>query len=246
MRLYVCYVLLANAVGVISLAGCAKSYDIFAGPAVAIAMKRSRAVRPGHLARTAFTANDVADLVGVDGASFIVRLPDSAPLSNRVYYTVRRFVDGKPDWALQYDQVYQPKYQETTRCWLIDLGIFADPFRPLDEAPRVVLLSLCFKSLDGTGQIVRSRRRLQLPECKEAAGVNAGSFMFTPTRSMVIETGKDIAIGCWHQMSQQVRQYDGPLGAAQASPLAYVAYVRFQHEQPSGLGPRSGDSKEDN
>src|SRR3712207_837615 len=63
--------------------GSWQDQDVFSGPAVERALRIAAAVPAGMLVRTAFSAYDTGDLIDLEGASFIVKLPESVPPNPR-------------------------------------------------------------------------------------------------------------------------------------------------------------------
>ena len=212
-----------------TLAGCVHSSDIRRSPAVVAAMKTARNVPAGRMMRTVFSAYDSADLIGLRGESYIIRLPDSAPESNRAYYGVQWFIGGEALGAPTYGPGYDPRYILRTRCWLVDVSIFSDPFS--QEHPKPARWCLRVKALDGTRGWLASTGSIKPPP---GAKVEPGAdfALQFPLAQTQVRAGTDIPLACWYQTSPKVKLSRDLYSAARTSPLAYVITVRFQEKDP--------------
>jgi hypothetical protein len=194
------------------------------------------------MVRTAFSGYDTGDLIGLHGASYIIRLSDSAPESNRVYCGVQRFVNGKPDGPLTYPARYIAGYKEKTRCWLIDIAVLPEMFPQHGRIPHALCFAR-FKALDGTGRWLTYKSPLVLPDSVKSKAKDTLTFGFRTSSwiSERVNVGEDIRLGCWYEVSPETNRAVGIDESAKRSPLAYVFYARFQHEHPSG--PSENDEK---
>ena len=208
--------------------GCAEPHDITNSPAAQAARERAKTVAPGYMVRTVFSAYDAGQLMGLEGASFILRLPESAPPNNRPYHAVQWHVNGRPAGALHYEPAYIPQYVVKTRCWLIDIGVLSQARNA--GTPRPVRWAVRFKGLDGSGWL-KSQGPLKPPE---GVGNDPKSlWVFHPVGGdRQIEAGQDILLGVGFVLSQQVRLTRNPLSPAQTASVAFAVYVRFQKDAP--------------
>ncbi|MCY2924213.1 MAG: hypothetical protein NT031_02035 [Planctomycetota bacterium] len=209
------------------VSGCAEPEDIHVTPGVRAAQGRATSVQPGEMLRIPFSAYDIAHLVGLEGASFIVRLPDSALENNLPDSTLRVYEKGQPVNPLAYAAPYPPGFREKTRCWLVDVGALVNHFAAKNVSPGS-LLTVRFKSLEDDGLSVR---RFHIDETSLPAGSSEVCYAFTqaPIRNEA-QVGLDIPIACWFQSSPEVSFADGVLGVAKTSPKAFVIFIRFGHD----------------
>jgi len=209
--------------------------DVFSGPAVPAAIADALSVEPGRLRVTAFTAWDTGELIGLNGRSLIIRLPEDAPENNRPYWGRQWYVSGKTVGTTEYSPEWCDWVVEKTRCWLLDLGIMNNWFA--EKPDREAVLFQRLKSLD-TGNWIRSGGlRLRPP----AGYLDDDSHMFTfdVPLDLDVHIGKDVPVGIWHAHIKGGRVVPGILERAHEAPFACVCFLRFQKENPGARKDRT-------
>ena len=202
--------------------------DVFTGPATRAAIEAAKSVRPGRMELTAFTAHDTGDLIGLEGRSFIVKLPRNAPENARVHWTMRWYVGGTAVGRLRYASAWADWYVERTRCWLVDIGILTNWFsrRRTPEA----MAFFRFTGLDADGMWMRAGGiKLAPPETYRPRG--RPTFLFRQSPDRDIRTAMDIPVGAWFAWDDKANLVD-PLDIAKAAPAACVFFLRFQKTNP--------------
>jgi len=203
--------------------------DVFTGPAIPLAIEHAATVQPGKLRLTTFTAWDSGELMGLNGRSLIVKLPESAPENCRPYWGQQWYMAGSPQGAIEYSPNYIPQYVEATRCWLVDLAIQNNWFA--DKPDREAVLFERLKSLD-TGHWMRSGgQRLRPPD--GYADDDSHIFTFDVVHDLDVEVGKDLPLGIWYAHVKGSRVLPGILDRAHSAPCACVMYLRFQLDNPT-------------
>ena len=202
--------------------------DLFFNPALELARKKAAAVEPGMMARTTLSANDAAELLGVEGASFIIRLPRSAPGNIRPYLGQQWYVNGEPTTAaVPYELEYVDIFICRAFCWLVDIVVIRDCFSK--DVTRVVH-AVRVQPLDDEWGGVRMRGPIQYPE-KAILGPEP-HFEFFAGFDQRVSEGADIPLACWFQFAGNDKLSPDVLQLAKNAPLACVFYLRLQKEQP--------------
>jgi hypothetical protein len=157
-------------------------------PTILAARKRAETVAPGRMVRTTLSGAEATELMGLEGASFIVKLPESAPSNTWLLTGGRWYVDGQP-----VDDPSNPRYiewrNEKTRTWLIDVGCIFNLFAAVSDSE--VALAHRHRSLDARGW-GRVRVRLPLPEGAELPDDKGFSPLFSYDRDICL--GEDIPL----------------------------------------------------
>jgi len=201
--------------------------DVFSGPAAAV--EAAKNVKPGRMELTAFSAYDTGDLIGLEGRSFIVKLPENSPPNLRVYPNFQWYVSGKPMAKPKYYKGWRDTYVERTRCWLVDIGFLRNRFSKRMIAETFACLR--FKGLDAGGQGGMSLEMLLAPPRKFRPKARPRFFFWqAPDRDVLPAT--DIPIGVWFVWGDKVKEAD-PLKVARAASVACVFYVRFEGPTPA-------------
>lgn len=212
-----------------------ESVDVFTGPAVPLAIEHAKSVQDGKLRLTTFSAWDSGDLIGLNGRSFILKLPSSAPRNNQPYWGQQWFLKGTPQGQMEYRPEYVPQYVETSRCWLVDLAVQNNWFAERPDREAVLFQRL--KSLN-TGHWLRSGSlRLRPP----AGYVDDDShlFSFDVPHELDVHIGQDLPIGIWYAHIKYSRVIPGVLERAREAPFACVCCLRFQEEHPATKADRT-------
>lgn len=198
--------------------------DVFTGPAIPAAIEHAKSIAPGKIRLTRFTAWDTGELIGLDGRSLIVKLPESALENNHVYLGQRWFLNGKARGPIEYGQEYAHWYIEKSRCWLADIALLRNWFA--DENACEFLVFRRFKSLD-TGQSLQvSGPKLRPPEGYVRADYDI--FMFDVAYDADVEIEKDIPIAIWYVLTKGSQRIIDIRGIAGSAPFACVFYLRFR------------------
>lgn len=206
------------------------SRDIRTGPAVLAAKETAKSVSPGSMVAVAFSAYDTGDLIGLDGRSYVLKLPENAPENNRIYMATQWYLNGKPTGPVDYEgQSYVPKHVEKTRCWLIDLAVLRNWF---SEAPHQAARSFFrAKSLDGQGGYLQSTQMLAPPPGYEQNEDHW--FGLWPQPDGKLEIGVDTCIGIWFATLDTRRlAADDLIEVARNVPTACLFFIRFQLDRP--------------
>jgi len=202
--------------------------DVFSGPSVCAAVEHARSVAPGQFEATAFSAWDGASLIGVEGRSLILRLPESASENNRPYVGERWYCDGTPTGDLCYRPRYVHDYVETTRCWLMDVAILRNHFA--EDPDREAILFARMKSLD-TGHFMSSGgQKLAAPQ--ECGELSEHIVHFDVQLHGAVGTGEDIPIALWYAHKRGAKITERILDRVADAPFACVFFVRFQATDP--------------
>jgi hypothetical protein len=207
--------------------------DIFSGPAVVAAAKVAASVPPGQLVRTAFSAYDTGDLIDLEGASFIAKLPEAAPRNSRIYWGRQWFIQGKPVHGIDYRPRWADFYVEETRCWLLDVAALKNWFA---ENPSQDVLGLFrHKSLDPVRHPFWGREaiRLTVPQQYKLCPEDGLTFNFA-VRDQGLSIGEDLPLAVWYLVHPGVNSRD-VMAVAGSSPLACVWFVRFQEQFPGAV-----------
>jgi len=234
-------IIILIAAGLVFLSsGCGKEEgaDVFTGPAVRAAREAARDVEPGTMQLTAFSAYDTGDLTGLEGRSFIVKLPVDAPPNTRLYFTHQWYVAGKAKKRAKYSPLWRDRYVEKTRCWLVDIAFQRNLFA---EGPsRQVLLSARFKSLDESkAWFTMAGTKLAPPPEYTPSPDHHFVFWSAPDRN--VKTGQDVPLGVWFVWSDEANFVE-PMKIAKAAPVACVFFVRFQTDDPEDASDRTTES----
>jgi hypothetical protein len=202
--------------------------DVFTGPAVERAMRAAAAVAAGSLARTAFSAYDTGDLIDLEGASFIAKLPELVPPNPRLYWGRQWFIQGHAAGPIEYGPRWRDFYVEQTRCWLLDMAVLKNWFA---ERPSQDVIALFrSKSLDPARRWSREANRLTIPANFQLSPED-GFHLFPECREQPVRVGEDIPLAAWVLNRRGINYRDVPAVAASA-PLACVWFVRFQESFP--------------
>ncbi len=230
MRINACRIFLSLLVPFVCGFGRSELRDVFTGPAVKAAIEAAKGVAPGSMELTAFSAFDTGDLIGIEGRSYIVKLPKSAPENPRYYLGYQWYVDGDPKGEVQYPPPrWKDWYVELTRCWLIDIAIQRNYF---SESPDLEALAwIRVKSLDRSHGWGRNGP-IKLKPPAEYKNDPDHHFAFWLSNHSEVRVGEDIPIGVWHVWTQSIRTVE-PLQVAASAPVACVFFVRFQKEHPN-------------
>jgi hypothetical protein len=210
--------------------------DVFTGPAVERAMRAAVAVAAGSLVRTAFSAYDTGDLIDLEGASFIGKLPEAVPPNPRLYWGRQWFIQGHATDPIEYGPRWRDFYVEQTRCWLLDVAVLKNWFaeRPSQE----VIALFRSKSLDPARRWSREANRLTIP-ASFPLSPDDGFHLFAECREQPVPVGEDIPLAAWVLNRPGISYRDVPAVAACAS-LACIWCVRFQESFP---GEGSSDAE---
>ncbi len=222
---------------VIVVFGCGEPEprDVFTGPAVKAAMEAAENVAPGRMEVTAFTAHDTGHLIGIEGRSYILRLPQVTSQHPRCYFGHQWYVDGKPQGEPEYSPRWQHDLVETTGCWLVDIAVQRNYFC---KNPDLEALAWArFKSLDGSRGWRRGPIKLKPPEAYQYHADHR--FYLVTASGRDIQTGEDIPLAVWCVWIQPLMERELPtsrspdlLDVARVSPAACVFFVRFQEKHP--------------
>ncbi len=203
--------------------------DIPVSPAVRSAAEFAESVGPGRLHRTVFSAGDVAPLIGLEGASFVAKLPEGTPPSILPCVAWQWLVGGKALGDVDYGSGFLAGMEEAGP-WLIDVGVSdAFPIGPGSPEPKCAIR---LRSLSVPGHYAgffSTRGPMTLPEGVAVADDARFAFSADSTvHEADVEVDQDIAIGCWFQCGSQVQMGKGIMAMAETAAMACVIYVRFQ------------------
>ena len=202
--------------------------DVFSGPAVERAMRIAATVPAGSVVRTAFSAYDTGDLIDLEGASFIAKLPETVPHNPRIYWGTQWFIQGHATGPVEYSPRWVAIYVEETRCWLLDVAVLKNWFA--DRPSQDVIAVTREKSLDSARRWGRSARKLKIP-ANYPLSPDDGFHLFPSGRELPVRVGEDIPLAAWLLNRPGISYRDVPAVAASA-PLACVWFVRFQESFP--------------
>jgi len=153
-------------------------------PTIQAARTRAETVAPGRMVRTTLSGAEATELMGLVGASFIVKLPESAPSNTWILTAGRWYVGGQP-----VDEPPHPRCMkwpnEVSRIWLIDVGCVFNMFAA--EPNSEVALVYRHRSLDARG-CCRIRTKPRLPEGAEVPDIEDKGFcpVFSSTRDICL------------------------------------------------------------
>ena len=202
------------------------------GAVLKAAAERAKSVEAGRMVMTVFSAGDAGELMGMEGASYILKLPESAPENCRCHFAARNFENGEAAEPIDYGSEFADWYIESTRCWLIDVAVTRNSFaeNPISFDAVFMLRASSIDALDSGRQDHRGRYRPR--EGKDVDPEELALFLHSGDRSVGIAT--DIPLGVWYVHSDKAHEIDpfGPVEVACASRRACVFYVRFQEENP--------------
>ena len=217
--------------------GCGKEEraDVFTGPAVRAAREAARDIEPGTIQLTAFSAYDTGDLTGLEGRSFVVKLPVDAPPNTRLYFTHQWYVAGKAKKRAEYSPLLRDRYVEKTRCWLVDIAFQRNLFA--GQPDQQVLLFARFKSLDESNAWF-TIGGMTLGPPPEHTPLPDHHFTFRPAPDRNVKTGQDVPLGVWFVWSKEANFVE-PMKIAEAAPVACVFFVRFQTAHPEDASDRT-------
>ena len=210
-------------------------------PAIASAIQTVKHLSPGQIRRTVFSAHSTAKLIGLEGASYVIRLPDTPPPGIWPLFALRRFAGGTAREPLRYFPPYDVEARRDTRCWLVDISFLPEMFPATPALPRAFCMAH-FQAIDATGGALESRFPIQPPD-REEKKLNPhkwGELLFCAHFECpkTIDVAQDVLLGCWYEVSETTKYCAGLEDLVAKASLAYLVYVRFQHEYPSGNGER--------
>lgn len=222
---------------------CGDYIDVFTGPVVPLAIEHAKSVPNGKLRMTSFTAWDTGELIGIDGRSLILKLPNSTAKNKRPYWGMQWFLKGTPQGQISYQPEYIPLYIETTRCWLFDIAVQNNWFT--EKPDREAILFWRLKSLN-TGHMMRSGGGLRLRPPNGYVDDDSHMFIFDVPHELDIHIGENLPVGIWYAHVKGARVVPGILERASEAPVACVFYLRFQEDHPaaSGIGGGAVNNKD--
>jgi hypothetical protein len=202
--------------------------DVCTSPAVERAIRIAGSVPAGSLRRTAFSAYDTGDLIDLEGASFIAKLPEVIPPNPRIYWGNQWFIQGHATGPVEYSPRWADFYVEKTRCWLLDLAVLKNWFA---DSPSQAAIALCRdKSLDSARRWGRSARKLKVP-VNFPLRPDDSFHLFPAVLEQPVRLGQDISLAAWVLNRPGISYRDVP-EVATSAPLACVWVVRFQESFP--------------
>jgi hypothetical protein len=202
--------------------------DVFSGPAVERAMRIAAAVHAGSLVRTAFSAYDTGDLMDLQGASFIAKLPQEVPSNPRLYWGRQWFIQGPATGHIDYGPEWADFYVEETRCWLLDIAVLKNWFAERPSQDVIALFRA--KSLDRAQGWCREANRLHVPK-EYPLSPQDGFHLFPESEELTLRACQDIALAAW-VLNRPGTSYRNVKAIAESASLACIWFVRFQESFP--------------
>lgn len=201
-------------------------------PAAVAARSKMNDVKPGTLVWSPSSIYDVAELLNLQGSSYILKLPDSAPENNRPYIGSQLFVNGRPVGAIKYGGGYIAEYVEPARCWLVDVVVMRDRFSS-DMSRAAFTVRVHALDKPSGGRLTEMSRWESITYGDNVKIDPKAYFFFSRTENGAVGVGVDIPVGCWSQFAGNDKlSNDDLLTLAKGSPVAVVFYVRFQKDMP--------------
>ena len=195
----------------------------FLTPTIKRAQQESEALAAGTAVSTLFSGDEWSALIGVFGASFVVKLEKSC----RPYIGFEWLKHGQRIG----DLTHVPRYGATCSLlaskWLIDIAVRVNWFH--EHPSHQAMSAVQARPLEGDYSGITHQIPVSMPK-----GVNLepdSFFALLSSGQQTAEMEHDIPLASWLGGMNKIRAYDFP-SALKASPLAFVIYARFQRHDP--------------
>ena len=208
------------------------------GPVTAQAREVARTVPPGTAQRVcrasahgqcfAASSRDLLDMLDIEGASYVVKAPDSAQGVCWPEFCVQYFLDGKavtekfpyPDDQASGDRL------GSARSWLVDILVWPDW---LSSKARGFGYTIRIQPLDGDKEwFYGGRDFFEYPE--DVKSKVAPIFALFQPRRHQVRIDEEVPLACYYNRSSSKQDELDPGEIARSAEVACVFYIRVRQK----------------
>lgn len=231
---------------VIASDGCRCAAPKGDSPLVVEARKVAKNVPPGaarrvccafeHPAYLASGAQDLVGMLGMQGASYVVKAPRSAGGRCHLSVAVKYLVNGgAPKGEMQVERLTESSSRPDARCWLVDILTWPDLLSfhegGFGYSVRVRLLD------SDEPWMLLARGYCEYPEAIRSQ-VRPGFGLFQPW-GQDVGIDKEVALACYYngRRDKQAPETTDPGEAARNSQVGCVFCIRVSEDEEAGTHP---------